>query len=128
MEAQLNTADKFDIQQNFRRYLRLKDQFNAAQEAHNYARSEKVWIAGVVTLPFAVASTFFLGLSAGLFGVYCYSLLKTKLRTNEASEGLEQLDRWFSKKRLSFEGKVMYAANDKLLERPIDPFDDQFYS
>lgn len=128
MEAKLNTADKFDIQQNYRRYLRLKDQHTAAQDAHNYARAEKIWIAGVITLPFAVASTFFLGVSAGLFGVYFYSLLKTKLRINEAAEGLEQLDRWFSKKRLSFEGKVMYALNDRLLENPIDPFDDQFYA
>ncbi len=124
MEHYLAAGDKFDIQQNFRRYMRLKERHDAIRESYKHARASKVWIAGIIALLLALGSDFFLGAAAGLFGVYFWSVLSGYMRTSRASEELETLDRWFSSKGLKFEGRIIYRKNDALLESPLDPFDD----
>ena len=69
MSQLLSTEDKFDIQQNFRRYMRLKDSHELASDSYKNAKANRIWLAGVVLLVFALASDFFLGAAAGLFGV-----------------------------------------------------------
>lgn len=127
MGHNLSTADKFEIQQNFRRYVRLKERFDAAREGYLNAKSSRLWMAAVVALLFALASNFFMGVAAGLFGVYFYEMIRNWMQISENEEGLEQLDRWFATKKLKFEGRILYASKDEMLENPIDPFDDDCY-
>jgi hypothetical protein len=49
------------------------------------------------------------------------------MQINESEEGVEELDRWFSGKKLKFEGSILYFSNDQLLENPLDPFDEDCY-
>lgn len=123
----LPTADKFEIQQNFRRYVRLKERFDSAREGYLNAKGSKLWMVAIVALLFALASNFFLGVAAGLFGVYFYEMIRNWMQISENEEGLEQLDRWFATKKLKFEGRILYASKDEMLENPIDPFDDDCY-
>ncbi len=124
MEQHLAAGDKFDIQQNFRRYMRLKERHDAIQESHKHARASKVWIAGIVTLVFAMGSDFFLGAAAGLFGVYFYNVISSWSKASDTEEELDTLNRWFATKGLKFEGRIIYRSTDALLENPLDPFDD----
>lgn len=127
MEHTLSASDKYEIQQNFRRYIRLKERFDTARGAYVTSRASKVWVAGVVALLFALASNFFLGVATGLFAVYFYSMVRSWMHINESEEGVEELDRWFSGKKLKFEGSILYFSNDQLLENPLDPFDEDCY-
>lgn len=120
----LPETDKFEVQQNYRRYIRLKERQAEAGSAYKIQRASKVWIVGVIALVFAAASDFFLGVAAGLFGVYFYSIMRSWFQVSEAAEGVEQLDRWFGSKQLKFEGTILYHRDDQLLETPLDPFDD----
>lgn len=127
MERLLSSHDKFDLQQNYRRYLKFRDQREDANRAMQTAKASRVWVAGVVTLVFALASDFFLGASAALFGLYFYRLLMARMKTSQADEGCEDTDRWFASKGLKFEGRILYFRDDKMLEHPLDPFDDGIY-
>jgi len=127
MEQYLSATDKYEIQQNFRRYVRLKERSDAARGAYVTSKSSKVWVAGIIALLFALASNFFLGVAAGLFGVYFYSMVSSWMKINESEEGVEALDRWFSGKKLKFEGAILYFNTDEMLENPVDPFDDACY-
>lgn len=128
MAFSLSPSEKFDIQQNFRRYLRLRERFDADQEQYNSAKASRVWVAGVVAMIFALASDFFLGASAGMFGVYFFSLMKKRFACASVGESLEDLERWFAGKGLRFEGRVLYSKTDEMLEQPLDPFNDACYS
>lgn len=128
MSYSLSLNEKFDIQQNFRRYLRLRERFESDQMQYKTARSSRVWIAGVVALVFALASDFFLGAAAGMFAVYFMSVIRKRMACANSEESIEELDRWFSSKGLRFEGRVLYSSTDEMLERPLDPFDDACYS
>ena len=127
MQRQLSTEDKFDIQQNFRRYMRLKDSQDTAREGFKTAKSNRVWIAGIILLLFALASDFFLGAAAGLFGVYFYNVAINWLDLNSSDDSLEELDRWFKSKALKFEGRILYFYADEMLENPLDPFNEECY-
>jgi len=127
MDRYLSLADKFDIQQNYRRYIRLVERHDGAMAQYKDARASRIWVAGIIAMLFALSSNFFLGAAAGLFGVYFYGVVRSWMRTSEFNEGLEQLDRWFSNKGLRFEGRVMYSRKDETLEQPLDPFDDACY-
>lgn len=127
MSQLLSAEDKFDIQQNFRRYMRLKDSHESATDAFKNAKANRIWIAGIVLMLFALASDFFLGAAAGLFGVYFYNVISSWLDTNSADESLEELDRWFAAKRLKFEGRILYFKQDDMLENPLDPFNEACY-
>ncbi|MCV6589396.1 MAG: hypothetical protein OIF57_10255 [Marinobacterium sp.] len=127
MERYLSLADKFDIQQNYRRYVRLAERHDGAMASYNDARASRVWVVGIIALLFALSSKFFMGAAAGMFGVYFYSVVRSWMRTSEVNENMEQLDRWFSTKGLRFEGRIMYSQKDELLEQPLDPFDDACY-
>jgi hypothetical protein len=128
MSQLLSAEDKFDIQQNFRRYMRLKDSHELANEAYKAAKANRIWIAGIILLLFALASDFFLGAAAGLFGVYFYNVIISWLDANSSDESLEELDRWFSTKRLKFEGRILYFRQDELLENPLDPFNEACFA
>lgn len=128
MSRLLSTEDKFDIQQNFRRYMRLKDSHDIATDLYKNAKANRIWIAGIVLLVFALASDFFLGAAAGLFGVYFYNVISSWLEANSSDESLEELDRWFSAKSLKFEGRILYFQQDELLENPLDPFNEACYN
>lgn len=128
MSQLLSAEDKFDIQQNFRRYMRLKDSHELANEAYKAAKANRIWIAGIILLLFALASDFFLGAAAGLFGVYFYNVIISWLDVNSSDESLEELDRWFSTKRLKFEGRILYFRQDELLENPLDPFNEACFA
>lgn len=127
MEQNLAASDKYEIQQNFRRYVRLKERYDTARGAYVTAKASKVWIAGIIALLFALASNFFLGVAAGLFSVYFYSMVGSWLQINQTEEGVEELDRWFTGKKLKFEGRILYFGTDQMLESPLDPFDDDCY-
>lgn len=127
MERYLSLADKFDIQQNYRRYIRLAERHEGAMASFNDARASRIWVIGIIALLFALSSNFFLGAAAGMFGVYFWGVVRCWMRTSDVGEGMEQLDRWFSTKGLRFEGRVMYSNKDEMLEQPLDPFDDACY-
>jgi hypothetical protein len=80
MDRKLLLEDKFNLQQNFRRYLKFQDQYEAANETAKVARASRVWVAGVVALLFALASDFFMGASAALFGLYFYRIIRRGTR------------------------------------------------
>ena len=128
MSQLLSAEDKFDIQQNFRRYMRLKDSNELASDAYKTAKANRIWIAGIILLLFALSSVFFLGAAAGLFGVYFYNLIISGLDVNSSDESIEELDRWFITKQLKFEGRILYFSQDELLENPIDPFNEACFS
>lgn len=127
MEHKLVVSDKFDIQQNYRRYIRLTEQGDVALESHKETKASRVWIPGVIALVLSLSSNFFLGVAAGLFGLYVYSMLNSYAKYSSVADGIENLDRWFSSKGLKFEGRVLYSTADEMLESPIDPFADDCY-
>jgi len=128
MEGFLSNNDKFDVQQNFRRFLKYQDQYEVALEQQKVAKASRLWIAGVVSMLFAPSSDFFIGAAAALFAVYFYRVVSAKLGLNRAEEGRESSERWFGSKGLKFEGRVLYRRDDQLLENPLDPFDDALFS
>ncbi|NVK41975.1 MAG: hypothetical protein HWE39_12090 [Oceanospirillaceae bacterium] len=127
MDKMLSSHDKFDLQQNYRRYLKFRDQMEDAMRDMQTAKASRVWVAGVVALLFALASDFFLGAAAALFGMYFYRLMVARMQSGKAEEGCEDTDRWFAAKGLKFEGRILYFRDDKMLENPLDPFDDAIY-
>lgn len=127
MAISIDSDIKFDLQQNYRRYLNFLDQYGAENDALKNARSSKVWIVALVLLIFALASDFFLGASAALFGIFFYRVVMAWLEVRKAEEGREQAERWFSTKGFKFEGRVLFVKDDEMLEEPIDPFDERIY-
>lgn len=127
MDRKLSSEDKFNIQQNFRRYLKFQDQYDGTNEVVKAAKSSRVWIVGVIALFFALASDFFLGASAALFGLYFYRIVSASMKFGNAEEGKEDTQRWFATKGLKLEGRVLYFRDDQMLDNPIDPFDDAVY-
>ena len=127
MAISIDSAIKFDLQQNYRRYLNFLDQYGAENDALKNARSSKVWIVALVLLIFALASDFFLGASAALFGIFFYRVVMAWLEVRKAEEGREQAERWFSTKGFKFEGRVLFFKEDAMLEEPVDPFDERIY-
>lgn len=127
MEPYLNASDKFDLQQNYRRYLKFHDQSQLLKEILKDARASRVWVAGVVLMVFALGSEFFLGAAAGLFGLYFYRILSAWYRLSQVDENVERLERWFASKGLKFENRVLYPHNDEQLEQPLDPFNEDLY-
>ncbi|MET3999604.1 hypothetical protein [Marinobacterium sp. MBR-109] len=127
MEPYLNASDKFDLQQNYRRYLKFHDQCQLLNEILKDARASRVWVAGVVLMVFALGSEFFLGAAAGLFGLYFYRILSAWYRLSQVEENVEGIERWFASKGLKFESRVLYQRNDDQLEQPLDPFNEELY-
>jgi len=128
MSKKLDAGTKFDLQQNYRRYMRYLDQYGIENDQLKLARASKIWIVALVSLVFALASDFFLGASAALFGLYFYRIVLAYIEVNKAQEGREQSDRWFASHGLKFEGRVLYFRDDHKLENPLDPFNDSLYS
>ena len=79
MDRYLSASDKFDLQQNYRRFLKYQEQFTLSNDALKEARASRVWIAALVMLLFALASDFFLGASAALFGLYFYRVALARI-------------------------------------------------
>lgn len=127
MEPYLNASDKFDLQQNYRRYLKFHDQCQLINEILKDARASRVWVAGLVLMVFALASEFFLGAAAGLFGLYFYRIISAWYRLSQAEESIEGIERWFASKGLKFESRVLYQRGDDQLEQPLDPFNEELY-
>ncbi|QLE97414.1 hypothetical protein [Neptunomonas phycophila] len=127
MDRKLSSNDKFNLQQNFRRYLKFQDQYEEANEAAKTARASRVWIAALIALLFALASDFFMGASAALFGLYFYRVMSASMKVGSTQEGREDTERWFASKGLRFEGRVLYFRDDQMLDTPLDPFDDALY-
>jgi len=127
MEPNLNASDKFDLQQNYRRYLKFHDQCQLLNEILKDARASGVWVAGVVMMVFALGSEFFLGAAAGLFGLYFYRILSAWYRLSQVEENVEGIERWFASKGLKFESRVLYMRSDDQLEQPLDPFNEELY-
>jgi hypothetical protein len=127
MEPYLNASDKFDLQQNYRRYLKFHDQCQVLNEILKDARASRVWVAGVVLMVFALGSEFFLGAAAGLFGLYFYRILSAWYRLSQVEESVEGIERWFASKGLKFESRVLYQRNDDQLAQPLDPFNEELY-
>ena len=127
MQRTLNASIKFDLQQNYRRYLRFLDQYGADSDKLKLARASKVWVAALIMLLFALASDFFLGASAALFGLYFYRIGVAYIEVTKVQEGREQSERWFASQGLKFEGRVLYFKDDLKLDNPLDPFSDSLY-
>ena len=127
MQRTLNASTKFDLQQNYRRYLRFLDQYGADSDKLKLARASKVWVAALIMLLFALASDFFLGASAALFGLYFYRIGVAYIEVTKVQEGREQSERWFASQGLKFEGRVLYFKDDLKLDNPLDPFNDSLY-
>jgi hypothetical protein len=128
MDRKLSAQDKFNLQQNYRRYLKFLEQYEAANDAEKNAKASRLWIVGLIALLFALASDFFLGASAALFGVYFYRWLGATMKKGNAAEGREDAERWFAAKGLRFEGRVLYFRDDQMMDHPLDPFDDSLYA
>ena len=127
MQRTLNASIKFDLQQNYRRYLRFLDQYGADSDKLKLARASKVWVAALIMLLFALASDFFRGASAALFGLYFYRIGVAYIEVAKVQEGREQSERWFASQGLKFEGRVLYFKDDLKLDNPLDPFNDSLY-
>ena len=127
MDRKLSSEDKFNLQQNFRRYLKLQDKYEIANGMAKEARASRVWLAGVLGLLFALGSDFFLGASAALFGLYVYRIVAASIKVGAAEEGREDTQRWFAGKGLKFEGRILYFHDDQMMETPLDPFNDSLY-
>lgn len=127
MSRKITQDDKFDFQQNYRRYIKFYDLYNQHNEGFKTAKASRVWIAAIVAVVFAMGSSFFLGVAAGLFGLYFYRVISANLSKSSADEGRESSERWFATKGLKFEGRVLYHNDDVMLESPLDPFDDAMY-
>lgn len=127
MARTISNDDKFDLQQNFRRYIKFHDLYIQHNELFKMAKASRVWIAAVVAVVFAMGSAFFMGVAAGLFGLYFYRVISANMKKSNAEEGRESAERWFAAKGLRFEGRVLYRTEDQMLESPIDPFDDSIY-
>lgn len=127
MSRKITQDDKFDLQQNYRRYIKFYDLYNRHNEDLKTAKASRVWIAAIVAVIFAMASEFFMGIAAGLFGLYFYRIINANLKQSNADEGKESSERWFASKGLKFEGRILYRFDDAMLEEPLDPFDDAIY-
>lgn len=128
MDRSISINDKFDLQQNFRRFIKFQDQFETLNEQTKTAKASRVWIVGIVAIFFAMGSEFFLGVAAGLLALYFYRIMKSWIKQSQAAEGREIAERWFHNKGLKFEGRVLYFNDDQMLEKPLDPFNDGLYS
>lgn len=128
MPRTISELDKFELQQNFRRYLKYQDQYDAAFHSLKQSRASRVWLAGLATLLISFGSEFFLGASAALFGVYFYRIATAWYSSFQIDEGREEVLRWFSSKGLKFEGRILYFRDDQKLERPVDPFSEEVYA
>ncbi|WP_417222535.1 hypothetical protein [Amphritea sp.] len=128
MDRTIPEQDKFELQQNYRRYLKYQDQYDDAFNALKQSRASRVWIAGVVTLLFGLGSEFFFGVAAGLFGLYFYRIGSAWYKSFQIDEGREEVVRWFSSKGLTFEGRILYFRDDVVLAQPVDPFADESYA
>lgn len=127
MDRALSSADKFTLQQNFRRYLKFQDRYEQANERLVAARASRTWIVAVLALLFAFSSSFFLGVATALLGLYFYRILSASIERGQAEEGREDTERWFASKGLKFEGRIVYHQEDQMLDNPIDPFADATY-
>lgn len=128
MDRTIPEQDKFELQQNYRRYLKYQDQYDDAFNALKQSRASRVWIGGVVTLLFGMSSVFFFGVAAGLFGLYFYRIVSAWYKSFQIDEGREEVLRWFSSKGLTFEGRILYFRDDQELAQPIDPFVAESYA
>ena len=127
MERTIPEQDKFELQQNYRRYLKYQDQYDDAFTKLKQSRASRVWLAGLVALLFSPGSDFFLGAAAALFGLYFYRIGSAWYSSFQIDEGREEVLRWFSSKGLTFEGRILYFRDDRVLANPIDPFADEIY-
>jgi hypothetical protein len=127
MAVSIDPSLQFDLQQNYRRYLKYLDQYGVENDQLKLARGSKVWMVALVLLVFALASDFFLGASAALFGIFFYRVAMAWLEVSKAEEGREQAERWFQNKGFKLEGRVLFESSDEILENPIDPFDERIY-
>ncbi len=127
MEKSISAQDKFDVQQNYRRYLKYQEQYERTFEQLKTAKASRVWLAGLVVLLFSFASEFFLGAAVALFGVYFYRVAMSWNKSFQADEGREEVLRWFASKGLKFEGRILYFRDDQRLEQPLDPFAEEVY-
>jgi len=127
MEKTIPVQDKFDVQQNYRRYLKYQDQYETAFSKLKSAKASRVWLMGLVTLLFSFASEFFLGASAALLGLYFYRIATSWYDSFQVDEGREEVLRWFTGKGLKFEGKILYFRDDQMLASPLDPFSEDVY-
>ena len=128
MDKTLPQQDKFDLQQNYRRYLKFQDQYEAAFNGLKTAKASRVWLAALAALLFSFGSEFFLGASFALFALYFYRLGSAWYDSFQVDEGREELLRWFSGKGLKFEGRILYFREDQMLENPLDPFAEEIYA
>ncbi|GGK60940.1 hypothetical protein [Amphritea balenae] len=127
MERTIPEQDKFDLQQNYRRYLKFQDKYDAANTTLKGAKASRVWLAGLASLLFSFGSEFFLGASFALFALYFYRIATAWYDSFQIDEGREELLRWFATNDLRFEGRILYFREDQLLENPLDPFADEIY-
>lgn len=128
MERTLPSQDKFELQQNYRRYLKYQDQYETAFEQLKAAKASRVWLAALVALLFSFASEFFLGAAFALFALYFYRMATSWYQSFQVDEGREEVLRWFNGKGLRFEGRILYFKDDAMLEAPLDPFAEEIYS
>jgi len=127
MERTISAQDKFDVQQNYRRYLKYQDQYETAFDRLKASKASRVWLAALVALLFSFASEFFMGAAAALFGLYFYRIATNWYDSFQVDEGREEVLRWFSGKGLKFEGRILYFRDDQMLESPLDPFAEEIY-
>ena len=127
MERTISAQDKFDVQQNYRRYLKYQDQYETAFDRLKASKASRVWLAALIALLFSFASEFFLGAAAALFGLYFYRIATSWYDSFQIDEGREEVLRWFSGKGLKFEGRILYFRDDQMLESPLDPFAEEIY-
>ncbi|MBN3561631.1 hypothetical protein [Aliamphritea spongicola] len=128
MEPSIAAQDKYDVQQNFRRFVKFDDNYRDHFERLKEAKASRVWIAGVIALLFAFASEFYLGAAAALLVLYFYRVGTAWQASFKADESREEVIRWFHSKGFKLEGQILYRSEDTALENPIDPFNDVNYS
>lgn len=128
MEPNVAAQDKYDLQQNFRRFVKFDDNYQAGFERLKEAKASRVWIVGAVALLFAAASEFYLGAAAALLVLYFYRIAVAWQASFKADESREEVMRWFHSKGFKLEGRVLYRHDDEALENPFDPFNDAHYS
>lgn len=128
MEPNIAAQDKYDVQQNYRRFTKFDDNYQEGFERLKEAKASRIWIAGVIALLFALASEFYLGAAAALLVLYFYRIIVAWQASTKADESREEALRWFHSKGFKIEGRTLYRREDDALENPIDPFNDAHYS
>lgn len=127
MDNYLSTGDKYDFQQNYRRYENSFVEGVAARDSLKEAKASRIWVIGVLVMFFSMTSDFFLGAAAAILGLYFYNVIRAQVKKSKLDESKEEVERWFNQKNVVFHDKTPFFKSDEQLQNPLDLYKDESY-